>query len=545
LKSRNKKSKRNTGASTNPNTLFDRVFVDFKYSHFVIPSVYFIVMCIVALTNRPIGDYALETDFYWTYAPQAKELLNGNLVIDQFKGPVYQIVLAVFGFLFGMDFYPAGKFLNVLCASITLVFISKIFASIYNMRAAVLIVLLVLVNSFFLKFTYEPGTDMLFLVFYTSAIYFLLKNKTPDPRNYFLAGLLSGMGYLTRYTAISLILTVVIIMTIALIANYRSSEKRTAAGILKPYVYYFIPLITMAVVWGIICLSRTGQFFYNMNYRNTAFTVHKTDQITPDEWTSRYEGSFNSFSDVIFRDFGKFVYKIFVVNFRTYFVDDLNVLLPLYLGILTAAGLLAFIVKFRTHNLVQKFLFLFSFLFYIQILFTFYSERFSLPLLPFYCFLIVKLSDYDFLQRANLNVGRVKLFTLIILFLIGFTFSNSYSYIKDRINLVPVEIIGLSDLAKKTFGNELSGKTIMARKPHIAYYLDMGFEVIPFAGNYQEFQDNLIKSKADYLYISEWECRILSPDLAKIVLNYKNPPPGLETLIYSNYPVAIIYKVIR
>lgn len=495
------------------------------------------------MTNRPIGDYGLETDFYWSYGPQAKEFLNGNLIIDQNRGPVYQIVLAGFALIFGKDFFMAGKFLNVLFASVTLFFISKIISSIFNMKAALWVVLFVVVNNFFLKFSYEPGTDMLFLVFYTSAIFYILKNKNLDHRNFLIAGVLSGIAYLTRYTAISLFLSVMIILLITIHKNYKSDVRLTIGRICKPFLFYFAPVIVMIVAWGMVCLQKTGKFFYNMNYLNTAFAVYKSEDTPPDEWTSKYQDSFTSYYDVIFRDFGTFMYKIFIVNFTTYFVNDLSALMPLYIGLFVALGLVLFIIKIKTHNLRQRYFFLFSLIFYIQILFAFYSERFSLPLIPFYCFLIVKVFSYDFLQKYNISMGKVKLFTLLALSLIIMNFSYSYGYVKEKINLVPVEIISLTDLIKSEYKEELTGKVIMARKPHVAFYLDMNFEVIPFSKTYEEFYDNIKKKNADYVYISEWEARILHPDLAKVVINYKKPPPGLEVVAFSEDPVGILYKV--
>jgi len=168
-------------------------------------------MLFVSMTNRLIGDYGVETDFYVAYVTQAKELLKGNLVIDQYRGPVYQFFLAITGLFFKNDYYSAGKFLNVLCASISLLFISKIINTIFNRNGALFVVLFVAVNQIFWRYTYEPGTDMLFLLFYTSALYFLLSSKDLNNRNLLIAGFLTGLAYLTRYTGISLILLTTVI----------------------------------------------------------------------------------------------------------------------------------------------------------------------------------------------------------------------------------------------------------------------------------------------------------------------------------------------
>jgi hypothetical protein len=108
---------------------------------------------------------------------------------------------------------------------------------------------------------------------------------------------------------------------------------------------------------------------------------------------------------------------------------------------------------------------------------------------------------------------------------------------------VPVEILSLAESVKRNFVEEIKDKTIMARKPHMAFYLDMDFEVIPFVSNSDELIEKLMNSKSDYLYVSEWECRILSAELCKLFLNYQNPLPILEVVIYNADPLAIIYKI--
>ena len=126
----------NRGMNKNDYIFFENRFLNSKYFYYIIPSLYFVIMLFASMTNRNIGDYGVETDFYVAYVSQAKELLMGNIIIDEYRGPVYQLFLAVTGFIFGYDYFTAGKFLNVLSASITLFFISKIVGSIFNREGA-------------------------------------------------------------------------------------------------------------------------------------------------------------------------------------------------------------------------------------------------------------------------------------------------------------------------------------------------------------------------------------------------------------------------
>ncbi|MBK9334699.1 MAG: glycosyltransferase family 39 protein [Ignavibacteria bacterium] len=498
------------------------------------------------MSNRLIGDYGVETDFYVAYVTQAKELLKGNLIIDQYRGPVYQIFLAVAGIFFKSDYYSAGKFLNVLCASISLLFISKIINSIFNRNGALFVVLLVAVNQIFWRYTYEPGTDMLFLVFYTSALYFLLSSKDLNPRNLLIAGILTGLAYLTRYTGISLILLTIIIFAFhfyKMKRNISNENINQRNKFLKPILSYIIPVFLILSAWGFISYQSTGYFFYNYNYQNTAYTVYKPDTMSKDEWTSKHQNTFDSMSDVVFRDFGAFAKRI-SKNFVTYFTKDIFRFFPKYIGVLAGLGLIIFLLRFKFHSAAEKYFFVASLIFYFQILLIFYSERFSLPLLPFYCFLIVQLFAQKFLQRFNLKIRNLKLFTIILFALVFLSFYTSYNIAKKDINNVPVEILAVKDNVEKLNEESIAGKSVMARKPHIAYYLNMNYVVMPYAENYLEFIQIVKNSNADYVFVSEKEGLISSnEDLRKNLLSIESPPIELEVITSTSEPVTILYKV--
>lgn len=505
-------------------------------------------MLIVSLTNRPIGDYGVESDFYSGYAPQAKEILNGNIIIDPFKGPLYQIFLAFTGFAFGRDFFLAGKFLNVISASVALYFVSKLIGSILSREGAFISVLIIAVNYTFLTYTYTPNTDMLFLVFYISALYFILKNEIPENKNLFIAGLLTSFAYLTRYTAISLIIFVILVFVINLYKWFKKnhSGENISSPLLpiKPFLLYFIPVIILTSAWGVISYNKTGFFFYNLNYQNTAFTVHKPENMSKDEWNSKYKDNYNSMSDVVLKDVSAFSKIIFLKNLPSYFKKDITRLLPVYFGIFAAIGLIFFLIKFKSQTLLRKYFLLASILFYLQILLIFYAERFSIPLLPFYCFLILWFFSIDLIQRFYFKIAGIKFFGYFLFFLIIFNLYNSVKSVEKEINVGPTEILTIRDWVEKNNLKDVSGKLIMGRKPHIAYYLDMNFLVTPFVNNYDEYFKNVKDNNVDYIFISEKEAGYIEDEnLKNKLLNYKNPPNELELVTNTTNPIAILYKV--
>ncbi len=165
-------------------------------------------MLIIALKYHIIGDYGLETDFYWVYSVQAKALQSGVILLDPFRGLVYPITLAIFGLVFEM--FAAGIIINVLCGGVSLYLIYIIIEK-HNNFVALGTMLLVMSNVWFIKYTYSVGTDMLFLVFFLSVIYYILTDK------WILAGIFTALAYNTRYAGVSLIVAGIIL----LILKYR------------------------------------------------------------------------------------------------------------------------------------------------------------------------------------------------------------------------------------------------------------------------------------------------------------------------------------
>ena len=176
-----------------------------------------------------MGDYGLETDFYWTYSVQAKALQTGTLILDPFRGLVYPIILALFGFVFEM--FKAGIIINVLCASVSLYLIYIIIdkhncdknydkncdknCDRMSQSVALGTMCLVLSNQWFVKYTYSVGTDMLFLVFFLTVIYYILTEK------WILAGIFTALAYNTRYAGVSLVVAGIIL----LILKYKRKEN--------------------------------------------------------------------------------------------------------------------------------------------------------------------------------------------------------------------------------------------------------------------------------------------------------------------------------
>jgi hypothetical protein len=89
----------------------------------------------------------------------------------------------------------------------------------------------------------------------------------------------------------------------------------------------------------------------------------------------------------------------------------------------------------------------------------------------------------------------------------------------------------------------MKGKTVAARKVHVAYYLDMEFKLMPMADSYEDFIKKLKENNIDYLYFGIVEASFRN-DL-EFLIDPNSNHPGLEVVVYFNNPPSVLYKVLK
>ncbi len=241
-----------------------------------IAGFYFILMLVVSLKYHVIGDYNVETDFYWTYVPQAGQILAGTIPIEDFHGPVYPIVLALAS-IFTKDLFHAGVVLSVLAASLSIYFIFELLKRLFRPDIALLATFLVAVNTTFIRYTYTAGTDMVFMFFVTGSTFFLLREGLSKWYNLALAALFAALGYLTRYNGLYAAVGVPIAVILANPFQQGMRDRvKTSAIFLAAFLVIIAP-------WGINCLVQKGSFFYNRNYLNIAYEMFAKGKVGWDQ----------------------------------------------------------------------------------------------------------------------------------------------------------------------------------------------------------------------------------------------------------------------
>ena len=508
--------------------------INYKYTGLIIAFTYLIVVGLISFLFHKVGDYGIETDFFWGYVPSAKNFLSGEIPMDAFRGPLYPIVLGLFGFVLG-DFFHAGMLIAILSASIVVWVTFELLKRLFSPATSFFVTSLLVVNPVFIQYSYSAGTDMFFNALAAVTLFFFFKNKDLNYKNIILAAFIGGLSYLTRYNGIFLASFVLIILFI----NYWKINwsQRLKASILFAIVF----LVTISP-WGFYTLSKKSSFFYNENYKNIAYEVYGEGKISWDDFWFKESSKIASMSQVIFKDTGLFISTI-VNNIGDHFLSDMDKLLGWQLGVFVILGLVLLIISGNIKNWRDKqtAYYITNLFFFGLLLVVFYSERFSLFLIPFYLVLAV---NPFFSEKLKLSKFLPQTFRNILLVgLILFTAFKAYSFNSENINSGPTELLTLRDWYQEHVPDSQKGKIVAARKAHVAYYLDMKFKLMPMANSYEEFIKILREENVDYLYFGIAEAGLRRE--LQFLIDPKSKHPGLEVVVYFTNPPSVLYRVLN
>lgn len=509
-------------------------FISQKNTGLIISLIYFAVVGAISFIFHTVGDYGIETDFFWGYVPSAKKFLAGEIPMDAFRGPIYPMMLGIIGFILG-DFFRAGILIAVLSASVVIYISFEILKKIFSPLISFFVTLLLAVNTVFIQYSYSAGTDMFFNALAATTLYFFFRKRELSYRDLILAAIIGGLSYLTRYNGIFLASFVFVILFV----NYWKIDwtNRIKAALLFGIVF----LVTF-LPWGFYCLSDKGSFFYNENYKNIAFEVYGKGKMSWDDFWFSGRNDINSLAEVITKDTGLF-FSTVIANVSDHFLKDMERLIGWHSGAFVIFGLFLLLIS-KPHKRwkeIETGYYVVNLFFFALLLVVFYSERFSIFLIPFY--LLIAVQPF-FVEKFKVSSIIPKTLKYVLLFaLVIITFINSYSFNSENINSGPTELLELGEWYKTNVSQEMKGKTVAARKAHVAYYLDMEFKLMPMADSYDEFIKKLKESNIDYLYFGIAEAGFRNE--LEFLIDPRRNHPSLEVVVYFNNPPSVLYKVLN
>jgi len=496
---------------------------------FVLWAGYLVTLGVVAFTFHRIGDYAVETDFYWIYAPHAKELLRGTILLDQFRGPGYEMLLAGAGWLVG-DMFRTGMLLSLLSAGAVLWLTYRLVERLFGAEQALLTSVALAVNHTFIIASYTAATDMVFNLLAVLVVFLVLYRGEYRWHGLALAGLVTGFAYVTRYNTVAFLVAVPV--GVLFLNIYHLEWKRRLAGT----ALFLLGALLVILPWGFYTLEQTGRFTYNNNFYNIAYEMYAKGKIGWDDYWGTMAPRFSSYRDVVVYDPSRFFSQL-GQNALEHFWNDMTLLVAPPLGVFALGGIVAFIVA--RVNRRQAMVLLLAAVYYLVLLPIFYGERFSLFLAPTILLLVVAFFRWGVLPAGGFASFGLK--HMLLLGLLAYSTIFSYQRVSSEIGGGPVEILDVRDAYVRLYGGKDAGATIVARKPHIAYYLKMQFVIFPAVDTMPRLLAELKNNGAQYLYYSTVEAG-MRPQF-QFLLEPRRAPKELVPVLKVDYPPAVLYRI--
>ncbi|HLF07089.1 MAG TPA: glycosyltransferase family 39 protein, partial [Thermoplasmata archaeon] len=262
-------------------------------------ALYALYWAIKAFGQHHLGNYAVETDFYWKYGPAAAALKQGKILIEHFdtKGWGYPAVVAAVSSL-GFGLFRAGQIVALLSACAAAWFVYRLHRSLAGPTIALLSVLLLLGNPTFLANTYEVGTDMFFFAVVVGSLAFLLRSGEPRMTDILVSGILGGWAFSTRYNGLFL-WPGALLAILALRVHSRDVQDRWRSA-----AVWSAGFVVAALPWLVVNWVHTGSPLTNNNYTNVGYSVYGNG-----DWEKFMYGggrTIHSFTDVVMLDPGRF-----------------------------------------------------------------------------------------------------------------------------------------------------------------------------------------------------------------------------------------------
>jgi 4-amino-4-deoxy-L-arabinose transferase-like glycosyltransferase len=503
-----------------------------RWVAYALIAIFTIYWAVQAFTVHRMGNYAVETDFYWKYGPAARDLQHGVIDIKNYdsKGWGYPAVVAVVSML-GFEIFQAAQIVSLLSAALSLLLLYRLHRSLFGPGIALAGLLLVLGNKIFLASTYEVGTDMFFLAVTLGSIYLLLRSETPGWRAVLVSGLLGGWAFSTRYNGLMLWPGALALFLLFKVPPGTRAERLRSAAVWSG------GFLVAALPWLWINAAHTGNPLTNSNYVNVGFAVYGQGN-----WEKFFYGgtrNIHSLPDVVMLDPGRFAVTM-AKNMVDHLRRDLFQLLSPPWGILALIGAFLMIGN-RPGRRVPGYL-TFGALGFLSLVPVFYGVRFSLAILPFYAALATWPFASPTIARAVGGIERAFPIRAFAFLAIWIPISvAAYAWTKDpssneRVGAAPYELNAVADFLRK----QPPGNGLIARKPHAAFLASMRFVAMPEEGSLDTLRAVALRENARYVLISDIEYRTRVS--AHALVDSHADPPGFRRVFDSRG--ARVYEVL-
>jgi hypothetical protein len=442
--------------------------------------------------SRSYLGYGVETDFIGAYVPEARRVLDGEPLLSEFHPPLYPLALAGLRQL-GGDWLAAGVMLSVVSGLAVLLVSWLLFYDLGGPATAWGAVLTLMGSGVFLQLCASAATDLPFLaLFMGSCLCATRALGSGSPWLWRACGLLAGLAIGTRANGLSLIL--VMLAPFAAPAPWR----RRLQGALHVATGLAVPIVGLALY----ALATGSNVWPARGHLNLAMTYFAGGDRANREAMEQVAGRFHGSADVLLYDPATLA--------RTYLYDLFGVLSrgvtkvvepPLYF--LFLPGLLFLIGRRLGPRLAILLAIAAAQLLLVN--FKAFQPRFYLFLVPLMGAAVGELAGR--LQRADWPPKRRR--ALLVLFGLMLLTAVVLAPIQAQ-RSIHGEGDELAEVVPAVATKIPPGSTVIARKPHLAFYTGSGWIYLPDLAGMAELREFLRRqqfTQPAYLFYGREERR--------------------------------------
>lgn len=483
-----------------------------------------LLLVVVGLWHRtPL--YTAETDLIGEYVPAAQELMSGHIDLGHytFKGPGYPLMIAVAARAFGGDAALAARFLSPIAAALA-VWAAYLLASVsLGERIGAFTALALIFSPIMVRYAIEAGTDAPAVALMLLSTWLVVARR--GLLGMLAAGLLAGYAVLTRSNAVFLLPCAA--ATLLVRARRISSVAIYALGAAIPMV-----------AWTVIA-SRVGPSPPDRNYLNVAWELYGRG-VPWDTFQVTIGKQFHSMRDVfMFSPLRAITHVAWnLVYFR---VRDWGELVTPLLGVFAFPG-----VVLMARNPTARAWSVHAAACGVVLAAVFYNPRFGMYLLPFYLasaglaltWCAFRLNSLP--MQSKFRSLRALAVPVVGALALGGSGTVATTSAVNMLENAPHET-RIAGQELRSLG--LSGQSIVARKPHVAYYASMKYVAFPDDIPLWRFPAWARSTGAQYLFFSGVE-QVMRPNFA-VLAESALALPGFEQVLWQRVDPTRFYAVYR
>ncbi len=470
-----------------------------------------------------MGNFDVETDFYWRYAVEAQNILAGRPYTDLLHPPGYTVLLAGVSLLTG-DLFVAGKIISAFATALLGLTTYSLFKALFNTKIAFASTILCVFAL--IPYSFLAATDVVGALLMLLPLRILINRSTVSLWFCLLTGICAAIAYLVRSNAVS------VILGIGFCLLFIDLEREGLMRRLAKFGFFVSGALLTVSPWLIINWKTNGSPFASIAHLQMAahFYYPAGDGL---ETTLRQAAlKFNSLSDVVLYDparlFGKFLKEVFYENITHLAVLGLR--FPAY--VFAGPGLLLLLRDLSRKRSIFLVVCLTG---YLILGLADFRLRFY-----FFLFPLLFVSVAYFLFHKSVFPARgytpVLQWSCVIVLAVFITMS-SYQAIGRTLSSEPRYLLEIAEFLRK---RSTPGEPIIVRKSHLAYLAGLT-RVFPLANTSEEYLAQAREVGARYIVYSEFEAFLWSG--LKSLRNPDAMPDGFK-LIYTHNPTrTLIYEI--